>query len=82
MNQTYDFVRAKKAECLQFNRRTMTPWDALDYLNTRVDARAPDIALPQIDHLIQTGEAMRANGEPEWMVLTGFVHDLGKGLCL
>ncbi|HOB01002.1 MAG TPA: inositol oxygenase family protein, partial [Casimicrobium huifangae] len=24
MNQTYDFVRAKKAEFLQFNRRTMT----------------------------------------------------------
>ncbi|HPV24150.1 MAG TPA: inositol oxygenase family protein, partial [Casimicrobium sp.] len=29
--QTYDFVLAKKAEFLQFNRRTMTPWEALDY---------------------------------------------------
>ena len=80
--QTYDFVLAKKAEFLQFNRRTMTPWEALDYLNTLVDDSDPDIALPQIDHLIQTAEAMRANGEPEWMVLTGFIHDLGKVLCL
>ena len=80
--QTYDFVLAKKAEFLQFNRRSMTPWEALDYLNTLVDDSDPDIALPQIDHLIQTAEAMRANNEPEWMVLTGFIHDLGKVLCL
>jgi inositol oxygenase len=80
--QTYDFVLAKKKEFLGFNRMKMTPWAALDYLNTLVDDSDPDIALPQIDHLVQTAEAMRANGEPEWMVLTGFIHDLGKVLCL
>ena len=81
-NQTHDFVLKKKAEYLGFNRATMTPWQALDFLNTLVDDSDPDIALPQIDHLIQTAEAMRANNEPEWMVLTGFIHDLGKVLCL
>jgi len=81
-NQTHDFVLKKKAEYLGFNRATMTPWAALDYLNTLVDDSDQDIALPQIDHLIQTAEAMRANNEPEWMVLTGFIHDLGKVLCL
>jgi len=80
--QTYDFAVAKKAEYLRFNRRTMTPWEALDYLNTLVDDSDPDIALPQIDHLLQTAEAIRGDGHPDWMVLTGFVHDLGKVLCL
>lgn len=81
-HQTHDFVLRKKAEYLGFNRATMTPWAALDYLNTLVDDSDPDIALPQIDHLLQTSEAMRAAGEPEWMIVTGFIHDLGKVLCL
>ena len=81
-HQTHEFARAKQAEFLRFDRRTMTPWEALDYLNTLVDDSDPDIALPQIDHLLQTAEAIRADGHPEWMVLTGFIHDLGKVLCL
>jgi inositol oxygenase len=81
-HQTHDFVKAKKADFLSFNRQKMNPWEALDYLNTLVDDSDPDIALPQIDHLVQTAEAMRTDGQPDWMVLTGFVHDLGKVLCL
>ena len=82
VQQTYDFVVAKKADYLRFNRREMTWWEALDYLDTLVDDSDPDIALPQIDHLLQTAEAMRVDGQPDWMVLTGFIHDLGKVLCL
>ena len=81
-HQTHDFVLKKKAEYLGFNRTTMTPWAALEFLNTLVDDSDPDIALPQIDHLVQTAEAMRANSVPDWMVLTGFIHDIGKVLCL
>ena len=81
-HQTHDFVKAKKADYLSFSRQKMTPWAALNYLNTLVDDSDPDIALPQIDHLVQTAEAMRRDGQPDWMVLTGFVHDLGKVLCL
>lgn len=81
-HQTHDFVKAKKADFLSFTRQKMNPWEALDYLNTLVDDSDPDIALPQIDHLVQTAEAMRRDGQPDWMVLTGFVHDLGKVLCL
>ena len=81
-HQTHDFVKAKKADFLSFNRQKMRPWEALDYLNSLVDDSDPDIALPQIDHLVQTAEAMRRDGQPDWMVLTGFVHDLGKVLCL
>jgi inositol oxygenase len=32
--------------------------------------------------LLQTSEAIRADGHPDWFVLAGFVHDLGKVLCL
>jgi inositol oxygenase len=81
-HQTVAFVAAKKSQWLQFNQRQMTPWDALDYLNTLVDESDPDIELPQISHLLQTAEAIRADGHPDWFVLTGFIHDLGKVLCL
>jgi inositol oxygenase len=47
-----------------------------------VDDSDPDTDLTQMEHLLQTSEAMRANNEPRWMVATGFVHDLGKCLCL
>ncbi len=81
-HQTLDFVLAKKDKWLQFQQRAMTPWEGLDYLNTLVDESDPDIKLPQISHLLQTAEAIRADGHPDWFVLTGFVHDLGKVLCL
>ena len=81
-HQTYDFVQTKKAKWLAFNQCAMTPWQGLDFLNTLVDESDPDIALPQISHLLQTAEAMRADGQPDWFVLTGFIHDLGKVLCL
>ncbi len=81
-HQTFDFVRAKKARWLAFNQRAMTPWEGLDFLNTLVDESDPDVELPQISHLLQTAEAIRADGQPDWFVLTGFIHDLGKVLCL
>ena len=80
--QTYDFVSAKEDEFLAFNKREMSIWDALDYLNTLVDDSDPDIELDQLQHLLQTSEAIRKDGHPDWFVLTGLLHDLGKVLCL
>jgi inositol oxygenase len=57
-------------------------WEALDFLNTLVDDSDPDTDLSQIEHLMQTSEAIRAAGKPGWFVLTGLIHDLGKILCL
>lgn len=82
INQTYDFVVEKKRDFLQFNRREMSLWDAVEFLNTLVDDSDPDIDLDQTQHLLQTSEAIRADGHPDWFVLTGFLHDLGKVLCL
>ncbi len=80
--QTVDFVLSKEAEYLPLRRRKMTMWDALDYLNTLVDDSDPDTDLSQIEHLLQTSEAIRRDGHPRWMVLAGLTHDLGKVLCL
>lgn len=80
--QTLDFVRAKKAEFTTLQRRKMGVWEALDFLNTLVDDSDPDTDLSQIEHLLQTSEAIRKDGHPRWFVLAGLMHDLGKVLCL
>jgi inositol oxygenase len=80
--QTVDFVREKKQQYLAKQRGRMSIWEALDYLNTLVDESDPDTDLSQIEHNLQTAEAIRKDGHPRWFVLTGFIHDLGKLLCL
>ena len=80
--QTVEFVRAKRAEYLERRRRTMGVWEAMEYLDTLVDDSDPDTELSQLEHLLQTAEAIRRDGHPEWFVVTGLVHDLGKILCL
>lgn len=80
--QTYEFVQQKRNEFLQFNKKQMSLWDAFDFLNQLVDDSDPDTDLDQFQHLLQTSEAIRADGHPDWMVLAGLMHDMGKVLCL
>jgi len=80
--QTHDFVSQKEAEFLKFNRKSMPVWDAFTFLNQLVDDSDPDTDLDQLQHLLQTSEAIRRDGHPDWMVLTGLLHDMGKVLCL
>ena len=80
--QTYSFVQEKKAEFLRFDRKEMSVWDAFQFLNQLVDDSDPDTDLDQFQHLLQTSEAIRADGHPDWMVLAGLFHDMGKVLCL
>jgi len=80
--QTYEFGQAKRKEYLGLNRMTMGVWEAAEYLNQLVDDSDPDTDMTQLQHLLQTAEHLRRDGQPRWMVLTGFVHDLGKILCL
>lgn len=82
LNQTYDFVLKKEQEFLPLRRRRMTMIEALEFLNTLVDDSDPDTDLDQLQHLLQTAEAIRADGHEDWFVLVGFLHDLGKVLCL
>ncbi|MBV9296362.1 MAG: inositol oxygenase, partial [Acidobacteriaceae bacterium] len=76
------FVLTKKNEYCGLTRGRKSIWEMADYLNTLVDDSDPDTDLTQIEHLLQTSEAIRKEGQPHWFVLTGFVHDLGKVLCL
>lgn len=80
--QTYAFVQEKRKEFLKFDRKEMSIWDAFDFLNQLVDDSDPDTDLDQLQHLLQTSEAIRRDGHPDWMVLTGLMHDMGKVLCL
>ncbi|EMC94919.1 hypothetical protein BAUCODRAFT_518428 [Baudoinia panamericana UAMH 10762] len=59
-------------------RAEMTIWQAMEKLNTLIDESDPDTSLSQIEHLLQSAEAIRRDGKPEWFQVTGLVHDLGK----
>jgi inositol oxygenase len=80
--QTYEYVTQKKADYLRFNRKEMPIWEAFNFLNQLVDDSDPDTDLDQMQHLLQTSEAIRNDGHPDWMVLVGLIHDMGKVLCL
>jgi inositol oxygenase len=80
--QTRQFVQQKKQQFLAKNRATMGIWEAMEFLNTLVDESDPDTELSQIEHLLQTSEAIRRDGKKDWFILAGLIHDLGKILCL
>jgi inositol oxygenase len=80
--QTYDFVLNKEKEFLKFDKKEMPVWDAFQFLNQLVDDSDPDTDLDQFQHLLQTSEAIRNDGHPDWMVMVGLLHDMGKVLCL
>lgn len=80
--QTFDFVQEKRKKYLQFNMKEMPVWDAFQFLNQLVDDSDPDTDLDQFQHLLQTSEAIRRDGHPDWMVMVGLMHDMGKVLCL
>jgi inositol oxygenase len=81
-HQTLEFVLAKEKQYFPLQIGKKSIWEAAEFLNTLVDESDPDTDLTQIEHLLQTSEAIRADGHPRWMVLAGFIHDLGKVLCL
>lgn len=80
-NQTYDYVQRMKAKYLTF-KHAMPLWEAMERLNALIDVSDPDLNLPNVQHLLQSAEAMRAEGCPDWMQLVGLIHDLGKVMYL
>lgn len=81
-HQTLDLVKEKKAAYCPGRHGTMSVWEAMEFLNTLVDDSDPDTEMSQIQHLLQTAEGIRKDGHPDWFILAGLVHDLGKVLCL
>ncbi|KAH8082825.1 myo-inositol oxygenase [Cristinia sonorae] len=80
--QTVDFNLKIRASFKKTVRARMGIWEAMEKLNTLVDDSDPDTSVSQIEHLLQTAEAIRRDGKPEWMQVAGLVHDLGKLLYL
>ncbi|KAL5498911.1 hypothetical protein ACEPAH_1429 [Sanghuangporus vaninii] len=76
--QTVAFNLKAREDFKKTKRARMGVWQAIELLNTLVDESDPDTSLSQIEHLLQTAEAIRRDGKPEWMQVTGLVHDLGK----
>ncbi len=80
--QTVAFNQEVRQKYLPLRNCRMGIWDAIRRLDEIIDDSDPDTELPQIEHAIQTAEQVRADGHPDWFVLTGLIHDLGKVLCL
>lgn len=75
--QTLDYARRMREKYLGCDR-PMSVWQAIEALDEFVDLSDPDLDLPNVQHLLQTAEGIRAAGKPDWMQLVGLIHDLGK----
>lgn len=75
MEKKYDFSNGNY-------RRKMTILEAFSELENYVDASDPDLDLPNLLHLLQTAEGIRRGGHPDWLQLTGLLHDMGKIMFL
>lgn len=80
--QTLEFVVAQKQKYAVLDKLRMGIWDAIATLDNIIDDSDPDLSLPQSVHAFQTAERLRKDGHSRWLILTGFIHDLGKVLVL
>ncbi|XP_039125742.1 probable inositol oxygenase [Dioscorea cayenensis subsp. rotundata] len=81
INQCYEFVKKMREDYGKLNRVEMSIWECCELLNEFVDESDPDLDEPQIEHLLQTAEAIRKDyPDEDWLHLTGLIHDLGKVL--
>lgn len=59
----------------KFGIAEMSIWECCELLNEFVDESDPDLDEPQIEHLLQTAEAIRRDYPNEdWLHLTGLIH--------
>ncbi|XWS49263.1 hypothetical protein CRYUN_Cryun13aG0149000 [Craigia yunnanensis] len=83
INQTYCFVKRIRAEYKKLDKAEMGIWECCELLNEVVDDSDPDLDEPQIQHLLQSAEAIRKDYPNEdWLHLTALIHDIGKILVL
>uniref|UniRef100_A0A7N0TRP8 Inositol oxygenase n=1 Tax=Kalanchoe fedtschenkoi TaxID=63787 RepID=A0A7N0TRP8_KALFE len=83
IHQTFDFVKRMREEYSKLDKMEMSIWECCELLNEVVDESDPDLDEPQIEHLLQTAEAIRKDyPDEDWLHLTALIHDLGKVLLL
>jgi len=79
-NQCIEYANRVEPTIFNFETRglRMTVREALDKLAAFVDRSDPDLALPNIQHALQTAERARAAKKPDWFIVVALVHDIGK----
>jgi len=79
-NQTVEYVERMRSKYLTFERKLQVS-KVFRQLESFVDISDPDMGLPNYHHGVQTAEAIRKDGHPEWFQLVGLIHDIGKIMC-
>ncbi|KAF5199201.1 Inositol oxygenase [Thalictrum thalictroides] len=75
INQSVDFVNQMREKYGKLNRTEMSIWECCELLNEFIDESDPDLDEPQIEHLLQTAEAIRKDYPNEdWMHMVGLIH--------
>ncbi|KAG1367846.1 Inositol oxygenase 4 [Cocos nucifera] len=75
VNQTYELAKRKKEEYGKLNKAVMSIWECIELLNEYVDESDPDLDVPQIQHLLQSAEAIRHDyPDEDWLHLTALIH--------
>ncbi|OQS05102.1 inositol oxygenase [Thraustotheca clavata] len=74
----YRLMRANQT--VEFHEKMQKYWGTFNraQLSRYVDSSDPDSSLPNLEHMLQTAEAIRAAGHPDWFQLVGLLHDMGK----
>jgi len=80
INQTLKFNQKVRKIIRDHEWKQYYIWDVILFLDDFVDRSDGDISLPNSHHLFQTAEGLRKDGHPEWLQVTGLIHDLGKFL--
>ncbi|OWM70971.1 hypothetical protein CDL15_Pgr013152 [Punica granatum] len=79
--QTYEFATKKREEYAKLDKAEMSIWECCELLSQYIDESDPDLDEPQIQHLLQSAEAIRRDyPDGDWLHLTALIHDLGKVL--
>jgi inositol oxygenase len=79
--QTFEFVQKMAAKYRESTLCKMGLWECLEYMDGFVDDSDPDTEFSQMQHALQTAEAIREKYPDEkydWFCLVGLIHDLGK----
>ncbi|TKY60788.1 Inositol oxygenase 4 [Spatholobus suberectus] len=77
INQAYDFVKRMRGEYEKLVKAEMGIWECCELLNEVVDESDPDLDEPQIQHLLQSAEAIKKDYPNEdWLHLTALIHAL------
>ena len=77
IHQTYDYVKKMRETYKKMDRVEMSIWECCELLNDVVDDSDPDLDEPQIQHLLQTAEAIRKDyPDEDWLHLTALIHGI------